>query len=297
MAYVSIGASMVSFRLQQAANIIGSGNFWWLMSSLNKSLWLWPGKITWGPAWQCCSLHASESLALYSTIYFGLLPPFEPTCYRSLPVWMRVAFIRSSSTLGSFISEANWVAEEWCLSDAMVLANSLGIALKDDLKVKINDKLNKLKPILTTGTWPLYFFLIEIQVMATIQMGEYLSDDQKTKCPLMWPVWQLLTEIFKPRDVMLILSETAINEWAVHNVLNLGTFKIDQYSLHNDISAFDNPASQGQYINWYLPMAKRLPQTGESAAAWQEFLKQAWGWCHGRYDSCYQIDSYLPLCS
>jgi hypothetical protein len=167
-----------------------------------------------------------------------------------------------------------------------VLSKALKISSVDDLETQIKEEYSKLKWILVDR--PLYCFLDEIQNTTTDRMGEYWSDDKEKERPLLRPIWQAVTQILEPTEMLVILSGTAINEKSLLTVLESSVFKIFPYNMKKDIGAFDDPDAQRDYIKHYLP-----DEQPESASR-QEFLQRAWGWCRGRYvqESCCRIDSY-----
>jgi ATP-dependent helicase/DNAse subunit B len=171
------------------------------------------------------------------------------------------------------------------------LADTLQIASVEDLKTQIKKEYSKLEHILefvknpATGEptrRPLYCLLDEIQMTTAIQMGEHRSDDVKNLKErfLLRPIWQSMTEILEPTEMLLILSGTTINENSLLDVLNSSIFKFNPYAIVRDIGAFDDPDAQREYIERYLP--------DEQSEARKDFLKRAWGWCRGRYfqESC-----------
>jgi hypothetical protein len=166
----------------------------------------------------------------------------------------------------------------------MELSEALNISSVDDLREQIKEQYSKLQGILefvdhpVTGLStrrPFYFFLDEIQITTKIRMGEYWSGDNKMERPLLRPIWQTMTEVLKPEEMLVILSGTAINESLLQNSLGASIFKPEKYTIMRDIGAFDDPDAQRLYIERYLP--------GKQSETRHEFLKRAWGWCRGRY--------------
>jgi hypothetical protein len=105
--------------------------------------------------------------------------------------------------------------------DAFVeLADALRIASTEDLEKQIDEKKdNHLSILKANGARrPLYFFLDEMQSAASLRIGEFRSDDRVTPRPLLRPVWHSLLKIFKPEDVSIIFSGTAINLKSVEKV-------------------------------------------------------------------------------
>jgi hypothetical protein len=100
-------------------------------------------------------------------------------------------------------------------------------------------------------------------------MGEFWSDDIKKEWPLLRPIWQSVTGILKPTEMLVILSGTIINESSLLDVLQSSIFKFKSYTIVQDIGAFDDPDAQRQYIEHYLP--------GKQLTTWHDFLKRAWG--------------------
>lgn len=166
------------------------------------------------------------------------------------------------------------------------LSKALRVASIEDLEAQTKEEYIKLKKkgILNSGNHPvtgksmhrpLYFFLDEIQTTTSSRMGEYLSDDKKTKRPLLRPLWQSVTKVLPPTEMRVILSGTAINETSLKNALASSANKFSPYIIKRDIGAFDDSDAQRQYLERYLP--------GEESAARHDFLRRAWGWCRGRF--------------
>ena len=164
------------------------------------------------------------------------------------------------------------------------VAEALRRASIEDLELQIKDEYSKLEHILeivnhpATGQpkrRPLYCFLDEIQITTESRMGEFRSDDGKTKRPLLRPIWSSMTGILDSTKMLLIISGTGIDWVSIQNILGSSVFKFRPYTLKRDIGAFDDPNAQRQYIEHYIPR--------ERSAAWEAFLERAWGWCRGRY--------------
>jgi len=175
------------------------------------------------------------------------------------------------------------------------VAEALRIASTEDLEQQIKAEYSKLEHILefvdhpATGQRkrrPLYCFLDEIQITTVSRMGEFRSDDGKTKRPLLRPIWSSMTGILDSTKMLLIVSGTGIDWRSIQNNLDSSVFKFCSYAPKRDIGAFDDPDAQRQYIERYI--------LGEQSAAWEAFLERAWGWCRGRYfpqSSC-RLDSH-----
>ena len=143
----------------------------------------------------------------------------------------------------------------------------------DDLRQQIQDVYSKLEHILSPKQ-PLFLFLDEIQRTTNDRMGEFRSDDGKRKRPLLRPIWLSLTGTLAQTQMQIILSGTGIDMPSLENVLASSVFKLEGYIQEKDVGAFDDPFSQKEYIERYIP--------SEQSPSWEAFLERAWGWCRGR---------------
>jgi hypothetical protein len=163
------------------------------------------------------------------------------------------------------------------------VAEALGISSIKDLKQQIKTMYSTVEDILEVvhnpaTRPPLYLFVDEIQgttIGSTSRMGEFVSDDGKTKRSLLRPMWLTLTQILDSTKMRVILSGTGIDWMALQNALTSSVFKFFPYKLWRNIGAFDDPDAQKQYIEQYLKV--------EQSAAREAFLERAWAWCRGRY--------------
>ena len=142
------------------------------------------------------------------------------------------------------------------------VAEALQMASTEDLKKEIRDEHVKLKPILefvehpygARQRRPLYLFLDNIQLTTTLRMGQFWADDEKTKRPLLRPIWLTMTTIFDSSEMRLILSGTAVDSTSLEQILGSSALKLYPYKFWNDIGAFNDPDAQKQYVKHYLPM-------------------------------------------
>jgi hypothetical protein len=153
-----------------------------------------------------------------------------------------------------------------------------------DLKDRIRDQFLELSFLLTkvenpaTGQDqrpPFFCVLDEAQVAATLRHGEFMSDDELTKRPVLREIWLLWSTVLPPEQMRLVLSGTGIELQALRDTLESSALKGERYDIKSDIGAFEDPGSQAEYIKRYVPACWTDPQ-------WMEFLVRAWGWLHGR---------------
>jgi hypothetical protein len=273
--------------IKQASDGIGSEDFWHLVSGLDQSHGYRSAKSL-GVRNDGAALHMHQKVErrvlqflLARLLLLNLFITEASKCEGGLrPSEHRLLWVLLQARPTDMLNEDPFVE----------LADTLRIASAEDLKAQIKEEYAKLIPILETVNHPatgmptrrpLYCFLDEIQMTTTIRMGEYRSDDQKSERPILRPIWQTLTDMLKSSEMLLILSGTALNEKSLLNVLDSSVFKFNPFVFQKDIGAFDDPNSQSQYIEHYLPY--------EQSAARQEFLKRVWGWCRGRFagESCF----------
>ena len=268
-------------------NVIGSGDFSQLMTSLDNSLDYCLAKER-GSDDDVAARHMHQKV--HRRVLQFMLARF---------IFLNLLITEASKCEGGLRPSDHrllWVLLQARPTDLLVwdafteLAMALRVASAEDLEAQIKEEYLTLENqgILTSGNHPvtgepthqpLYCILDEIQATTTFRMGEYRSDnDKKTKRPLLRPIWKSITNVLPATKMRVILSGTAINETSLKNVLASFAFKRCVYSVKRDIGAFDDPDAQRQYIKSYLPDV-----TDEQLAARQDFLKRAWGWCRGRY--------------
>ena len=259
---------------------IGSDDLWRLMDNLDNSLHYNRAKSI-GIHDDAAARHMQQKV--HRRILQFLLARF----------YLLNLLIRTSKTKGG-LQPVNhrllWVLlqarpTEMLRNDAFKeVAEALQVASIEDLEHQIEAEYSKLENILeviedpATGQRkrrPLYCFIDEIQIATQTRLGEFRSDDGKTECPLLRPLWSSLTGILDSTKMRLIVSGTGIHWKSIQNILGSSVFKLHPYTPKRDIGAFDDPEAQRQYIERYIP--------GDQSEAWKAFLERAWGWCRGRY--------------
>jgi hypothetical protein len=122
---------------------------------------------------------------------------------------------------------------------------------------------------------PFYCVIDEVQVTVTERLGDFMSGDNSTERPILREIWLLWTGVLNFWQMRLVLSGTGIEQQALENTLSSDALKEHTYQTKSDIGAFDDPASQAEYIRRYLPASWSDPSR-------QEFFARAWAWLHGR---------------
>jgi hypothetical protein len=130
------------------------------------------------------------------------------------------------------------------------VTEALWIASIEDLDQQIKAEYFKLEHILEFVNHPATFD--EIQITTVSQMGEFQSDNVKTKHPLLQPIWSSMTGILDSTKMLLIVSGTGIHWRSIQDILDSSVFKFCLYALKRDIGAFDGPSAQRQYIECYI---------------------------------------------
>ena len=277
--------------VQQASDDIGSGDFWKLMSSLDGSRHYQSAKSR--------GIHDDDAVRHMHEKAEHRVLQFLVARFILLNLLIEEAS-KSEGGLRPSDHRRLWVLLQVRPTDMLVndafteLADALWEATAGELKKRIKGEYSKLEDTLElakhpkTGVLtrrPLYCILDQIQITTTIRMGEFRSDDKKKGRPLLRPIWQSVVEILEPKEMLVILSGTAIHENSLLDVLTSSALKFKPYDIVRDIGAFDDPDAQRQYIEHYLP--------NNQSTAWQEFLKRAWGWCRGRYFRNYVAELIL----
>ena len=127
-------------------------------------------------------------------------------------------------------------------------------------------------------TPPFFCVLDEVQVTVSRpsgRLGEFMSSDKETKRFILREIWLSWSTTLGPQDMRLVLSGTRIDFHALNDTLASSACKEHPYEVVHDIGAFDTPEAQAKYIEPYLPI-------GDDDWQWEEFLKRAWAWLHGR---------------
>lgn len=265
--------------VEQGSDLIGSDDFGALMNNLHNSEDYGRAKlfgITNSDAANHMHQAAQRRVLQFLAARFHLLNLFVDEAEKCT-----TRELQSNHLLAWVLVQAR--PTQILLGDAFKeIAEALRYASIDHLQQQINDGYSKLEHILVDDhatepslNRPLYCFLDEIQETTQRRMGEFSSNDGKTERPLLRPIWLTLTKTLDVTKMQVILSGTGIDMKSLENVLVSTVHKVSSYIVKRDIGAFDDPNSQKQYIERYLP--------SQHSPSWEAFLERAWGWCRGRY--------------